>query len=150
MRWREPEPFGLDREACITQRRSGLTFQTDQILWQTLIRSNPHQLHLRDKVAVRKEKFGSENLRSDFQTLVQIRLVAVRNPEIPIAEEMFQLVRHCENHRILRQTFRDHDRGAEMIVNKCTTQVSEPIRPFVEHDVVLRIDPHEIARENAR
>ena len=102
MRRCETEPFCLDCQARITQRRAGLSFQADQILRQTLISSNPHQLHLRDKVAVGEKKLGGENLRSDFQTLIQVRLVAIGNPKITIAEEVFQLMSHRENHRILQ------------------------------------------------
>jgi len=146
----ESESFRLNGQSGIAERCSGFAFQTDERLWQTLIGSNAHHFHLRDEIAVRKEHLGGENLCADFQSLIQIRLIAIRNTEISIAKEVFQLVGHRENHRILRKAFRDHDGHAQIIINKGAAQVSESIRPLIQNDFILRINPHQIAGENAR
>ena len=105
--------------------------------------------HVSDKIAIGEEQFSGEDLCADFETLIEIRLIAIRNTEIAIAKEVFQLVGHRENHRILRQTFRQHDRRAEMIVDECAAQMSETIRPFINNDSVPGVDPHEVTGENA-
>jgi hypothetical protein len=35
-----------------------------------------------------------------------------------------------------------------MIVDKRAPQMSKPVRPFVENDSVLCVDPHEVTWEN--
>ena len=144
----EPESFSFNREACVAERRSCLVFQTDERFGQTLISTDAHPIHVFDKIAVREEQLGSENLCSHFQTLVQVRLVAIRNTQIAIAKEVFQLMSHRENHRVLRQTPGNHDRRAKMIVDECSAQMSKAVRPFVENDPVLCVDPHEVTGEN--
>ena len=144
----KPESFSFNREACVTERRSSLAFQTDERFWQTLISTNAHHIHVCDKIAVREEQLGSENLCSHLQTLVQIRLIAIRNTQIAIAKEVFQFMSHRENHRVLRQTPGNHDRRAKMIVDERASQMSEAIRPFVENDSVLCVDSHEVTWEN--
>ena len=133
----KPESLSFNREAGVTQRRSCLSFQTDKRFRQTLISPDAHHIHVSGKIAVGKEQFGSENLRSHFQTLIQIRLIAIRNTQVAIAKEVFQFVSHRENHRILRQTPGNHDRRAKMIVDERSSQMSKAIRPLIENDSVL-------------
>lgn len=144
----EPESFSLNREAGVTERRSCLAFQTDERFRQTLISADAHHIHVSDKIAVGKEQLGSENLRSHFQTLVQVRLIAIRNTQVAIAKEVFQFMSHRENHRILRQASGNHDRRAKMIVDERSAQMSKAIRPLIENDSVLSVDPHEVTWEN--
>lgn len=144
----EPESFSLNRETCVAERRSRLAFQMDERFWQTLISADAHHIHVCDKIAVREEQLGSENLCSHFQTLVQIRLIAIRNTQIAIAKEVFQFVSHREHHRILRQAPGNHDRRAQMIVDERSAQMSKAVRPLVENDPVLCVDPHEVTWEN--
>ena len=148
MRRGEPESFSFNREACVAERRSCLAFQSDERFWQTLISTNAHHIHVCDKIAVREEQLGSENFCSHFQTLVQIRLITIGNPQVAIAKEVFQFVRHREHHRVLRQTPGNHDRRAKMIVDKRAPQMSKAVRPFVENDSVLCVDPHEVTWKN--
>ena len=72
MRWRKTETLGFDRQTSITERCARLTFQLNEILRQTLVRSNSHSRHVRNKIAIGKDEFRGENLRADFETLIQI------------------------------------------------------------------------------
>ena len=145
----ESQSFCFDRKTSITERRTCLSLQVDQRFRQTLISTDAHHFHVSDEIAVREEKFGGENLCSDFETSIQIRLIAVRNTEIAIAIEMFQFVGHGEGHWVTRQALRQHDSRAEMIVNKCATQMPESIRPLVNFDAVLGVDSPEVTWEHA-
>ena len=122
----------------------------DQIFRHALISPDSHHLHVPDKIAIRKDKLRGENFSSHLETFIQVRLIAVRNSEISIAEEVFKFVRHREDHRILRQAFREHNGRTEMIVDERAPQMSESIRPFVDDDSVFSVDAPEIAGENAR
>jgi len=144
----EPESLSLNREPCVTERRSRLAFQPDERFGQTLISADAHRVHVCDKIAVGEEQLGSENLRSHLQALIQIRLVAIRDAQVAIAKEVFQFVGHRKNHRILRQTSGNHDRRAEMIVDERPAQMPEAIGPFIENNSVLCVDPHEVTGEN--
>src|SRR4051794_23464013 len=143
------ESFRFDRESCIAQSRSCFSFQLNQGLRQALIASDAHRVHVRHEITIRKEEFCRENLSADFQTFLQVRLIAIRDTEISIAEKMFQLVGHREYHRILRQPFRNHYRRSEIIINKRPAEISESIRPFINFDSVVRVDSPEIAGEYA-
>lgn len=145
----EPEPFCLDRQARITESCSCFAFQQDQRLRETLISSDTHHVHVGHKIAIREEKFSGKDLCADFQTLVEIRLIAIRNTEIPIAEKVFELMGHRENHWILRQTFCQHHRRTQVVIDKGTAQMSESIRPFINDDAVPGVNSHEIIWENA-
>ena len=122
----------------------------DQIFRQALISPDFHHVHVPDKIAIGKDKLRRKNLGAYLETLIQVRLIAVGNFEIAIAKEVFQLVRHRENHRVLRQSFSEHDRRAEVIVDERAAQMSESVGPFVDDDSVPGVDAHEIAGENAR
>jgi len=150
MRRCEAESLRLDSETRITERRARLAFQRNERFWQTLICSDPHRIHVRNEIAIRKQQLGRENLRADFERLVQVGLIAIGNAQIAIAKEVFQLVGHGEDHRILRQAFRQHHRRAKVIVDKGAAQVSKPVRPFVNFDAVTRVNPPEIAGKHAR
>lgn len=102
MRRRVPETFRLYRKSRVTERCSRFAFQMDEGFRETLIHPHAHVFHVRDEVAVGEEKFGGENLGSHLDTLVQIRYVAVGDPQVSITKEVFQLVGHGENLRILR------------------------------------------------
>ena len=149
MRRSKPESFCLNCEAGIAERRSGLLLQPHESFGQTLIPANSHLRQMGHKVAVGEEQLGGEDLCPDFQTLVQVGLVTIRDAEIAVAKEVFELVGHCENHRISWQAFGQHDRRTEMVINKRASQMSESIRPFVNCDSVLRVNPHQVVGENA-
>ena len=72
MRRSKPESFSLDRETCVTESRSGLPLQMNEIFGQTLIGSNAHPVHVRNEIAIRKEQLRRENLSADLDTLIQI------------------------------------------------------------------------------
>lgn len=148
MRWRKTESFGFDRQTGVAERRTRLTFQLNEMFRQTLIRSYSHSRHVGNKIAIGKDELRSENLRSDFKTLIQIRLIAIRDPEISIAKEVFQLVGHGEDHRITRQSFRKHHRGADFVVDERAAQISEPVGPFIDFDSVLCVDSPQVAGEH--
>src|ERR1700752_2832519 len=102
MRRRKTESFGFNRQTCITECRACLPFQLHEIFRQTLVGSYSHSRQVRNKIAIGKDKLRSENLRSNFKTLIQIRLVAIRDAEISIAKEVFEFVKHGEDHLITR------------------------------------------------
>ena len=149
MRRREPESFGFNRQTSIAECCARLTFQLNEIFWQTLIASYSHSRHVRNEIAIGKDEFRGENLRSNLETLIQVRLIAIRDAEISIAKEVFQLVGHGEDHRIAWQSFREHHRSADLVVDECATQISEPVRPFVDFNSMFCINPSQVAREHA-
>lgn len=150
IRRRIPKPLRFYRKACVTERRSGLSFQLNERLGKTLVSPDTHGAHMGNEITIGKEEFCRENLRSDFKGLIQIGLIAIRDAEVSITEIMFQLVGHREDHRILRQTFRKHHSWPKVIVNKRAAQISEPVGPLVNFDSVMRVDSFEIGGEHAR
>ena len=149
MRWCETKSFGLYRQTRIAECRASLTFQLNEIFRQTLVGSNSHSRHVRDEIAIGKDEFRSENLSSDFETLIQVRLIAIRDAEISIAEEVFEFVGHGEDHWIARQSFREHHCRTELIVDERAAQIPEPVGPFVDFNSMLCINPHQVAGEHA-
>lgn len=149
MRRREAETFSFNCEGSITERRARLPLQVDQILRQTLIRSYSQAAHVPHEVAIGKYQLGRKNFRADLETLVQIRLIAIRDAEVSIAKEVFQFVGHSKDHRILRQSFGQHYRSTQIIIDERTAQIPESIRPFIYFNSMLRINPHQIAGEDA-
>jgi len=143
------ESLRFDRQTRITQSRSRFSFQLNKRLRQTLIPPDAHRAHVRNEITIRKEEFCRENLRTDFQTLIQIGLIAIRDTEISIAKVMFQLVGHRENHRIARQSLRQHHRRPKIIVDERAAQMSEPVGPLVNFDSVTIVDFQQIAGEDA-
>src|SRR5215217_7726729 len=112
------ESLRFYRQACITERRSCFSFQLDECLWQTLLLPDAHGAHVRNEIAIGKEEFCRENLGADFKTLIQIGLITIRDTEISIAEVVFQLVGHREDHRIPRQSLCHHYSWPKMVVDK--------------------------------
>ena len=102
-----------------------------------------------NKILIRIDQFSREDLGAQLDRLTQIRLVAKIDAEIAIAKKVFELVGHRENHRILRQTARKHDRGSEMVADESAAQVPETIRPRIDHDAVLVVNTPQIAREHS-
>ena len=149
MRWCKPEPFGFDRQTSITQRCACLTFQLNEVFRQTLIASYSHSRHVRNEIPVGEDEFRGENLSSNLETLIQIRLIAIRDAEISVAKEVLELVSHGEDHRIAREAFRQHHRRAELIVDERAAQISKPVGPFVDFNSMLCINPHQVAGEHA-
>ena len=149
MRRSKTESLGFDRESSITERRTGLTFQLNEIFRQTLVGPDSHSRHVRNEIAIGEDEFRSENFSTNLETLIQVRLIAIRDTEISIAEEVFELVGHGEDHRITRQSFREHHCRTDLIVNESPAQIPEPVGPLVYFDSVFCINPHQVAGEHA-
>src|ERR1700752_2459964 len=100
----ETETFGFDSQTSITESCACLSFQLNQVFWQTLIRSNSHSRHVRNEITIGKDQFCCKNLSPYLETLIQIRQIAIGDAKVSITKEMFELVCHGKDHRIQRQS----------------------------------------------
>src|SRR5688572_21641752 len=118
-------------------------------LRQTLVCAHAHEPHLRHEILIGEQQFRGEDLRSDLDGLAEVRLIAIGNSEMPVAIEVFQLMGHREHFRILRQPAREHYGRSPVIANERAAQVSQTIRPVVDDDAILFIDPSHVAFDYA-
>jgi hypothetical protein len=81
MRRRVAESLRFDREPGVTQCRASSPFKLNEIFRETLVGADAHLPHQVYEIAIGKEQLRGEDLSADFDRLVQIRLIAIRDRE---------------------------------------------------------------------
>lgn len=94
-------------------------------------------------------QLGCKYLCADFDGVGLVGCVAVGNGQCAVCEVVLQLMRHREDHGILRQPFCEDNGGSQIVIEVGAAQTLELVRPQVDANALDSIDSAKVRAQYA-